>query len=246
MKLQFDFAAQAGKHFGRILSLDDQILAMSDMIDVWTPAAGLTLTADRVSEWVGRRNGQILGQSNAARRPIPENGLLRFSSAALTGTTQLDLTGAAIGQRSALTIAAHARIHPESLGVDNQYLWGSSATGGILRLAYRFTSGTRYLRLQVMDASTNLDVPLAADWSGIIGAVAVLTPGTPGPTLSLHLTNGQSRSIALQAPIEVATFSAGGGNASAAGSLAGFLGNLAIRAGAVSDAERARLLRWVT
>ncbi|KJZ33016.1 hypothetical protein TW83_00305 [Paracoccus sp. S4493] len=244
MKLQFDFAAQAGKHFGRILSLDDQVVAMTDPIDVWIPRAGLTLVDGRISEWIGRRNGRILGQSNAARRPIPENGLLRFSSAALAGTTQLDLTGAAIGQRSALTIAAHARIHPESLGVDNQYLWGSSATGGILRLAYRYTNGSRYLRLQVRDATTNLDVPLPADWSGVVGAVAVLTPGTPGPTLSLHLTTGESRSVALQAPIEVPTFSAGGGNAGAAGSLAGYGGNFGIWSRAVSDAERARLLRW--
>lgn len=245
MKLQFDFAAQAGKHFGIIRPLDDLVLDLPNAVDVWSPAntaANLTLVDGRVSEWRGRKNNWILGQAIAARRPVPEAGLLRFTAPTMLPMAQLELAGAAIGQRAALTIAVHARIHPDMLNTDNQYLWGSNTP--VFRLAYRYTSGTRYLRVQAggTAAANNLDVPLPAGWSGIIGALVTVENGR----VVLTLNNGNTGSIPLPAAAELGAFVVAHAATGNAGSLHGLLGNLGIWTQAFPDADRAHLLRWVT
>lgn len=244
MKLQMDFAAQTGKHFGVIQPLRDRILALASPIDVWLPELttdNFTLVDGRISEWKGQRNGRVLGQANAARRPLPEANLLRFSSEAQAPMAQLDLTGAAIGAKTALTIAFHGRIHPEQLAVDNQYFLGTSVLGAMERVAYRFTSGNRYIRFQTGDNTTNLDLPLPLDWSGIIGGVLRLS----GTTLQMHLTNGNNGQLTMPYAFNLSTFSVANAIAAAAGSLRGYIKCLGIWDRAVTDAERALLLRWV-
>ena len=244
MKLQVDFAAQAGKHFGVIQPLADRVLALASPIDVWLPELSeqnYTLVSGRVSEWKGRRNGRILGQTNPARRPIPEANLLRFSSDLQAPAAQLDLTGAAIGPKTALTIAFHGRIHPEQIGVDNQYFLGTSVTGAMERIAYRFTSGNRYIRFQTGDNAVNLDLPLSPDWSGMIGGVLRLS----GTTLQMHLSNGTSGTLTMPYAFNLSTLSVGNAIAAAAGSLRGSMKCLGIWDRAVTDDERAMLLRWV-
>lgn len=245
MKLQFDFAAQAGKHFGIIRPLDDLVLDLPNAVDVWSPvntASSLALVDGRVSEWRGRKNNRILGQAIAARRPVPEAGLLRLSSPTMLPMAQLELAGAAIGQRAALSIAVHARIHPEMINTDNQYLWGSNAP--VFRLAYRYTSGNRYLRVQAggTGASNNLDVALPADWSGVIGALVTVENGR----VTLTLSNGNTGSIPLPSPAELGAFVVGHAASGNAGSLQGFVGNFGIWTQAFPDADRARLIRWAT
>ena len=163
-----------------------------------------------------------------------------MSSDVQATASQLDLTGTAIGTRTAFTIAMHGRIHPEQLGVDNQYFWGTSSTNALFRFAYRITNGTRYLRLSIFNTTTNIDVPLPPEWSGTMGAVAVLSGGT----LTVYLTNGSHNSMTLSAPIDLQTFSVGNAIAGAAGGLRGYVGKLGIWPWTATADERATMLRW--
>lgn len=244
MRLKFGFVAPASKAFGVVLPLVDQVLALPNPIDVWLPednTQNYGLVDGRVAEWRGRINNRILGQTVAARRPIPEGGQLRFSSPVQAAAAQLDLTGAAIGERSAITIAVKARIHAEQLSVDNQYFWGSSVAGAMSRIAYRFTNGTRYMRYQTNDNSFSMDVPLPAEWSGAIGVVVVIS----GLTLTMYLSNGSSNTRALTVPFNMQGLSVGNAVAAQAGNLRGYLGPFGIWTRAVTESERNMLLQWV-
>ena len=245
MKLQMDFTSDAGKNFGVILPLTDRVLALSNPVDVWLPQAtaqNMVIESGRVSSWIGRRNGRTLVHAVAARRPRPEAGLLRFSSDGLTNEAQLDLSGAAIGPQNAFTLAIHGRIHPDQLGVDNQYFAGSSTSGAMARIAYRFTNNTRYIRFQTNDNSLNHDVALPLNWNGIVGIVMVID----GLNIRMDLTTGATGSRALTVPFNLQSFMvAAAATLGSTGSLRGYVGNLGMWARAMTATEREMLLRWV-
>lgn len=238
MKLQFDFVAPADKTFGVIAPIDELIDAIPSAIDVWNAAPDrVTLAAGKVSAWTGRKNSRVLSQATVARQPVLEGNRIRFSSDAGAAAASLSLDGAAIGVRTALTIAVHVSILPAALDTDLHYIYGHNTP--ISRLAYRFTNGTRYLRMQV--GSQNLDAALPADWSGTVGAVLVLS----GSSLSLHLSTGVSSTITLTSGFELASFTVGNAQLNVAGDLPGSIGNLGIWGKTATEAERNLMLRWV-
>ena len=247
MRLKLDFPTLDSKNFGVIAPIGDQVLALASPVDVWLPEVSvqnMVIESGRVSSWIGRRNGRTLVHTVASRRPRPEAGLLRFSSDLQLAEAQLDLTGTPIGQQNAFTFAVHARIHPEQIGADNQYIMGGSAAGNMGRFAYRFTNNTRYIRYQTNDNALNLDVPLPFDWNGIVGIVCVIN----GLNISMHLSTGATNSRALTVPFSLSQFMAAAAQTAmptGAGSLRGHLGNLGLWTRAVTEVERDMLLRWV-
>ena len=246
-RLQLDFVTIPEKNFGAILPVEEQILALPDALDVWLPAPttqNMVIESGRIASWIGRKNGRTLTHATPARRPRPEAGLLRMSSDIQAPEAQLDLSGAAIGQQNAFTMAVHARIHPEQINVDNQYLiGGSSPAGSMARLAYRFTSGNRYLRYQTNDNALNHDVALPSDWNGIVGVVVVID----GLNIRMDLSVGTTGSRALTVPFSLQQFMVGNAATLAgAGSLRGYIGNLGLWTRAMTDAQRALLMRWVS
>lgn len=239
MRLMFDFIAQEGRHLGPVTPIDDLVAAIPDAIDVWTPtAAFLTQAAGRVTTWVGRRNSRTLAQATTLRQPTLEGRRLRMMSETFLPTASLDLTGTAIGVRTALTIAISATIHPSALDTDLHYIFGAAAP--VNRLSYRYTNGTRYLRYQV--GNQNLDVPLPTGFAGAVGCVLVLL----GTTLTLYLSTGGTAAITLTGPFELASFTVGQAQANQSGDLPGWVGHLGLWTRAITADERALLLRWVT
>ncbi len=247
MRLKLDFATLDSKNFGVVLPIEEQVLTLASPLDVWLPAPtaqNMVIESGRVSSWIGRRNGRTLINTNAARRPRPEGGLLRFSSDTRLPEAQLDLSGAAIGQQNAFTFAMHARIHPDQINVDNQYILGHSAAGAMARFAYRYTNGTRYIRYQTNDNALNLDTPLPADWNGIVGIVCVID----GLNISVYLSTGANNSRLLTVPFTMQGLMVAAAQTAmptGAGSLRGYLGPVGMWTRAVSAAERDMLLRWV-
>lgn len=240
--LQYDFTPS--RSLGVIQPVLDGVLAMANSVDVWTPdAADMNFAAGKISAWRGRKAARVLGQANAARQPVLESGLVRMSSSAQAAVAQLDLEGTQLGALGAFTIAVHARIHPEQLGVDNHYFWGTGVAGSMFRLAYRFTSGNRYIRLTTRDTATNIDVALPADWNGVVGVVVTYSAGV----LTMYLTTGLSgsRSITTPSTIDIQTLSVGNAVINGVGSLRGFIGPFGVWTRAATQQERELLLSWV-
>lgn len=244
MRLDLDFASEPGRNFGFVTPLIERVRAIPDVMDIWLPEntpENMLVTDGRVEEWRGAINRHILGHPVFIRRPKPEGGLIRCSSDAQSPMGQLDLMAEPIGSPGALTIAIHGEIHPEQLGVDNQYFWGTSVIGAFARVAYRYTNGTRYIRYQTNDNRLNLDIPLPSDWSGRVGVVVVID----GSTVSMHLSTGASGAMELTERFTMLTFSVGHAVQNGLGNLRGYLGNLGIWNRVASGAELRTLTRWV-
>ncbi|AWD21628.1 hypothetical protein [Fuscovulum blasticum] len=238
MHLTFDFVAPADRTFGVVVPIDTLVDAIPDALDVWAPTtASVTLASGKVSAWTGRKNGRVLAQGNTARQPVLDNGRIRMGNGSGTPAGCLELSGTQIGASTAITIAVNVVFDAPALTVDNHYVFGSASP--ISRLAYRYTSGNKYLRYQ--NLTQNFDAALAADFAGAVGAVLVIS----GTTATLHLTTGVSTTVTLAGAWTMASLALGAAQAAQPGDLPGSIGNVGIWSRAVSPSELATLLAWV-
>ncbi|MDN3713457.1 hypothetical protein QWZ10_20025 [Paracoccus cavernae] len=238
MRINFDFTAAPGAHFGPKQTIDELLAEIPNPIDFWEARPeNLTITDGKVSAWTGKLGRQFV-QANAARRPTYTADGLRMGNAAGDGPEAfLSLAGAQIGPAPALAIATRIRLPPAALTQDLHYLWAGSVP--ILRLTYRYTNSNNYLRANILGAANSLDVDLPAGQE-TIGAVLV----ADGPAVSLHLPGGATASFAAAGDADFANLFIGSGTGAAA-ALNGWQQRFGMWRH-VPDAEQlATLLKWV-
>lgn len=204
MRVQYDFTAPTGTHFGIVKTVAERLAEIASPVDYWDAAhARYTLVEGKVSEWAGAL-GRKFTQPLAARRPLPSvsDGLAFYDAATSAAYNFLTLSGAQIGQVSAFTVAFSAQLRPSALTKDAQYIFGNGAA--TFRLAYRYVSERAYLRMAV--GSAQMDVDLPSGHQGKVGGVVTVAPSE----VWLHVNGSSSLRLATTDGAAMTALAVGG------------------------------------
>ncbi|ARO14446.1 hypothetical protein BVG79_01100 [Ketogulonicigenium robustum] len=242
MRLQFDFVAPTGTHFGKVQSLEEVLASISAPVDRWedTPSS-LTLVDGRVSEWAGLINGRTLTQANANFRPPYADGVVQFGNPATgAAAAAMGLTGAAIGQQEKLTLALRLKLLPDQLLTDNQGIV-SCQTAPQQRLTYRYTGGAKQVRTSFAGVSPFVASPLDLANDGSIGMVVVYN----GLRCTAHMPGADPVSVEMPALTNWSEFYVGSISNLNNPSLRGSISRIGLWQSTPTDDQLAALMNWV-
>lgn len=239
MRARYDFIAPTGTHFGIVKTIDERLAEIASPVDYWDALpARYTLLDGKVSEWTGQL-GRKLAQANATRRPLPAgaDGLALYDATANAAYNYLSLTGAQVGQVSALTIAFAAKLRTSAIVKDTQFIFGQGTA--VDRLAYRYASATSRSYLRLTLASSNLDADLPSGHGGKVGAVITVSP----TEVWLYVNGATGVRVAYTAGINLASLLVGT-STTAGGSWDGWIRRIGVWAKTATADEIATLQAW--
>lgn len=243
--LVFDFVAPAGSHLGIVQTIEEQIAAIPACIDRWSMTQGSrTLVSGAVSEWVGV-NGRIMGQTGAENRPVisADGKSLNMGDGAGGSKAVLSLSGAQIGEATALTVAMRCALNTGALTVDQHSLLGMSQPT-IWRLMHRYANANNYFRLDGSGALLDADIP-----AGLAGPLdIIITRGASEVVageydVALHVGDLSSTMRVATAPV-LTSFSIGGDRPTVP-DWPGTISKLGIWRAKVGDAHLATIKSWL-
>jgi hypothetical protein len=181
MRLQYDFTANVGTHFGIIRPVNEILAEIPNMFDAWNADSDtVTLAGGRVATWTGV-NGRVLSQPTNERRPyLDGQGIRMWDGITAQPLATMGLDGGGVGTGGQFTVAIKVSMPTAALDIANQFLWASDTP--LLRCMRQ--NVPRY-RMQINTTADIMEIEAVANQTNF-GLVLTVN----GTTLTLRSSDG--------------------------------------------------------